>query len=119
MPEFTLRQRVTGNVMRFLLLLLLLTSLSVKADIYSYNNTDGDYIVTQKKPTDPDITYAVLSEEGDFIRMVTGRNQQIPVGHWRPFWMPREPHPLEGDPDLIREREPVVIIEEEPYQPNQ
>ncbi len=69
MPEFTLRQRVTGDVMRFLLLLLLLTSLAVKADIYSYNNTDGDYIVTQKKPTDP---------------------------------------------DLIREREPVVIIEEEP-----
>jgi len=69
MPEFTLRQRVTGDVMRFLLLLLLLTSLAVKADIYSYNNADGDYIVTQKKPTDP---------------------------------------------DLIREREPVVIIEEEP-----
>ena len=99
--------------MRVFYLLLLVLSFSANADIYSYNTADGDYIVSQNKPTDPDITYAVLSEDGEFIRMVSGRNQQIPVGHWRPFWMPKEPHPLDGDPDLIREREPVIIIEEE------
>lgn len=91
---------------------LLITSSTAKADVYTFNNSEGDYVVSQNKPTDPDITYAVLSDDGEFIRLVKGRREQIPVGHWRPSWLPKVPNPLDGKP-LERERVPTVTIEEE------
>jgi len=98
--------------MRFWILVLLTVSAPAHAVIYSYNNADGDYIVSQNKPTDRDISYAVLSDDGEYIRSVSGRKQQLPVGHWRPFWLPKEPHELDGRPDMEHEREPVVTIDE-------
>ncbi len=87
----------------------------VAANLYSYTNADGEYVVAQKPPKDKNIQYAVLSDEGEFIRMVPGRNQNVPITHWRPWFIPRDPEPWEGnpDPDFPREREPVVTVDEE------
>ena len=95
-----------------LLLCLLAGTSNGYAEIYSYTNADGDYVVSQSKPKDRTISYAVLSDEGEFIRMVEGRGKEVPITHWRPFFLPKEPHPMDG-PDLRRdEQEPVVNIDE-------
>lgn len=91
--------------------LLFILSPLCGAEIYSYTNADGDYIVSQNKPKDPDISYAVLSDEGDFIRMVEGRKERLPITHWRPFFLPKEPHPFDAQPEA-RERTPGVRIDE-------
>lgn len=96
-----------------LALLWLLTS-PAQAVIYAYNNQDGDYVVSQTKPEDEHIGYTVLSDEGEFIRMVPGRSQRLPISHWRPFWMPEEPNPLSADPSQQPDPEPVVTVEEAP-----
>ncbi len=85
------------------------------ADLYSYTNDNGEYVISQKPPKNKDIQYAVLTDEGEFIRMVEGRNQQIPITHWRPWFIPREDEPWEGNPNpaIPREREGVVTVDEE------
>ena len=91
---------------------LMCLSALANAEIYSYTNSDGDYIVSQKKPKDREISYAVLTDDGEFIRMVEGR-KQVPITHWRPFFLPKEPHPYDGPQDIeLREREPDVRIDE-------
>ncbi len=84
---------------------------SVQATLYSYTTSDGDYIVSKNKPNDRDIEYAVLTDEGEFVRLVKGQ-QPIPIGHWRPWFIPKEPHPLDGRPEEIVEPTPVVSVEE-------
>ena len=83
------------------------------ATLYSFTNAEGQYVVSQKPPADKSIQYAVLTDEGEFIRMVPGSGQQIPITHWRPWFIPKEPHPWDADPEVMREREPIVTVDEE------
>ena len=92
-------------------LLFLLTS-DAFAEIYAYTNADGDYVVTQTKPEDRNLSYAILTDDGEFVRMVEGKQKRVPISHWRPFFLPKEPHPMDGPEFEIREREPSVDIEE-------
>ena len=89
--------------------------LTALANLYSFTNAEGEYVVSQKPPKDKNTQYAILSDEGEFIRMVPGRQQNVPITHWRPWFIPRDPEPWEGNPnpDVIREREPVVTVDEE------
>jgi len=91
---------------------MLAYAMSGHADIYSYTNEDGDYIVSQTRPESPDISYAVLTDEGEFIRMVEGRGKQVPITHWRPFFLPKEPHPFDGPNVETEEQEPMISIDE-------
>lgn len=94
-------------------LLLCLVAGPAYAALYSFTNAEGQYVVSQEPPKDNNVQYAVLTDEGEFIRMVPGRNQQIPITHWRPWFIPKEPHPWDGDPAATSEREGVVTVEEE------
>ena len=94
--------------------LLFVLAAPANAVVYSFTNADGQYVVSQKPPKNKNIQYAVLSDEGEFIRSVPGRKQQIPISHWRPWYLPKEPHEFDGDPNLIRDREPIVTVDEEP-----
>lgn len=99
--------------MKILFLCLLLIAPPVAfAEIYAYTNAEGDYIVSQTRPTDRNLSYAVLTDDGEFVRMVEGKNKRLPISHWRPFFLPKEPHPLDGPEVEIRDREPTVEIEE-------
>lgn len=91
---------------------LLFLTQSAVAEVYAYTNTDGDYVVSQSRPKDRDISYAILTDEGEFIRMVEGRGKQIPITHWRPFFLPKEPHPMDGVEPEFREQEPIINIDE-------
>ena len=84
----------------------------VVAEVYAYTNLDGDYVVSQTKPADANLSYAILTDDGEFVRMVEGKNKRMPISHWRPFFLPKEPHPLDGPAYEPREREPSVDIEE-------
>jgi hypothetical protein len=95
-----------------LTLCLLAGAVNGYAEVYSYTNADGDYVVSQSKPKDHTISYAVLSDEGEFIRMVEGRGKQVPITHWRPFFLPKEPDPMDGPQLPIEDKEPVVNIDE-------
>ena len=96
----------------FVLIWIIFVSQQAFAEIYAYTNSDGDYIVSQTKPTDRNLSYAVLTDDGEFVRMVEGKNKRVPISHWRPFFMPKEPHPLDGREIEFEEREPNVEIEE-------
>ena len=80
------------------------------ADVYSYMNDEGDYVISKERPKGSG-EYAVLSDQGEFIELVRRPQSNLPVTHWRPWFMPQEPNPL--DP-LAPEgpAEPNVIIEE-------
>lgn len=91
---------------------LLPLALSAEAEIYSYTNAEGDYVVSQKRPDNPEISYAVLTDDGEFIRMVEGRGKQVPITHWRPFFLPKEPHPFDGPEVQPQEQDPVISIDE-------
>ena len=91
---------------------LLAVAAPTAAEVYSYANEDGDYVISKSKPKNPNISYAILSDDGEFIRMVEGRGKQIPITHWRPFFLPKEPHPYDGQPPEQVEQEPVVTIDE-------
>lgn len=85
---------------------------SVAADVYAFVNEDGDYVVSRNKPDASVAEYAVLTDDGEFLRLVHPRELDVPVTHWRPWFLPREPDPYDGDPDAYREREGTVDIEE-------
>ena len=91
---------------------LMVLSGSAAAEIYSYTNEDGDYVVSQTRPENPELSYAVLTDDGEFIRMVEGRGKQVPITHWRPFFLPKEPHPFDGPDPQMQEQEPVISIDE-------
>lgn len=99
--------------MRIIALTLIVLTAPAHAVLYSFTNEAGEYVVSQKRPSDKDTQYAVLSDEGEFIRSVPGRNQRVPVTHWRPWFIPKEPHPWDGEPEIPREQEPVVTVDEE------
>jgi hypothetical protein len=99
--------------MRAIILALIVLSAPAHAVLYSYTNADGEYVVSQTRPVDKNTQYAVLTDEGEFIRLVRGNNQRLPVTHWRPWFIPKEPHPWDGPADSPSEREPVVTVDEE------
>ena len=83
------------------------------ADVYAYVNKDGDYVVTPQRPGG-DTEYAVLTDDGEFLRLVRPRDADVPVTHWRPWFLPREAHPMDPGPEAYTEREGVVGVEEVP-----
>ena len=98
--------------MKTLALTLLLSSMPALGELYSYTNADGDYVVTRTKPTGV-TEYAVISDDGEFVRLVHQSEGRIPISHWRPWFIPKEPHPFDYQPDLeADEPTPVVTIEE-------
>ena len=96
-------------LLTFLLAPVLAPSLAL-ADLYSYVNDDGDYVISKQKPERVG-DYVVLSDEGKFIERVQSPRLDVPITHWRPWYLPQEPDPF-GDPDPERLPEPDVSIEE-------
>ncbi len=93
--------------------LSLLVAGGAYAQVFSYVDPNGDYVVSKTKPTDPNTEYAILSDDGEFVRLVKGRTARIPMSHWRPWFIPKESHPFDGVPqDINSERVPDVKIEE-------
>lgn len=88
-----------------------LSAAPAAARLYSYVNEDGDYVVSQKKPKNAD-EYAVLTDEGEFIRLVKRQSDDVPITHWRPWYLPREPDPINPIEPGMEPRTPEVLIEE-------
>ena len=86
---------------------------AASAVLYSYTNAEGQYVISQSRPTNRETSYAVLSDDGDYIRTVPGRDQQIPISHWRPWYLPKEPDPFDAQPQIPAERTPVITVEEQ------
>ena len=96
-----------------LIVLSLIWSDQVFADIYSYQNKVGEYVVSKDRPKDIE-EYAVLTDEGEFIRLVSTRRNNVPITHWRPWFIPKEPHPYDYQPpESGEEQTPVITIEED------
>lgn len=85
---------------------------TAQADVYAYVDENGDYVVTQKRPGRDVAEYAVLTDEGEFVRLVQSRDPNVPITHWRPWFIPKEPDPYDADPDIYREREGTVEVDE-------
>jgi hypothetical protein len=82
------------------------------AEVYAYVNEAGDYVVTKDNPGRSVAEYAVLSDDGEYLRTVRPRELDVPITHWRPWFLPKEPDPFDADPELYREREGRVGVEE-------
>lgn len=95
-----------------MMLLSVVTASTAQGEVYAYVDDNGDYVVTQRRPGKHIKEYAVLSDDGEFIRLVQPRDPNVPITHWRPWFIPKEPDPFDGDPDIYREREGVVEIQE-------
>ncbi|MCZ6710896.1 MAG: hypothetical protein O7B25_11080 [Gammaproteobacteria bacterium] len=80
------------------------------ADVYSYVNEDGDYVVSKRRPEHA-AEYAVLTDEGEFVTLVRPLELDVPVSHWRPWYLPEPPNPFRG-PAPVEGPTPTVIIEE-------
>lgn len=83
-----------------------------QGEVYAYMNESGDYVVTPARPGKKIREYAVLTDDGEFLRLVHPRDPDVPVTHWRPWFIPKQPDPYDTDEDAYREREGVVGIEE-------
>ncbi len=75
------------------------------ATTYRYVDENGDSVIAQQPPKAP---FTVLDDEGEFLWNVPAN--PIPISHWRPFWVEPKPDPF-NVPE-IRQRRPVVTIEE-------
>ncbi|MEZ5557819.1 MAG: hypothetical protein R3E86_04650 [Pseudomonadales bacterium] len=93
------------------ILLASLTPQTLSARVYAYVNEDGDYVISQKRPKIP-VEYAILTDDGEFIRLVPAPQPPVPVTHWKPWFMPRQPDPLDAKPQIWDDAEPQVEIEE-------
>ena len=82
------------------------------AEVYAYVNEAGDYVVTKDNPGRSVAEYAVLSDDGEYLRTVRPRELDVPITHWRPWFLPKEPDPFDADPDVFRDREGRVGVEE-------
>jgi hypothetical protein len=94
------------------IILLACAAQTAHANVYAYVDENGDYIVTQKRPGKQVTEYAVLTDEGEFVRLVQSRDPNVPITHWRPWFIPKEPDPYDGEPDIYREREGTVEVDE-------
>ncbi len=93
-----------------LILVVSATSPTALGRLYSYENSDGDYVISKKKPKGVD-EYSILSNDGEFIRLVQAREKNVPISHWRPWYLPKDPHPFDAKPEPD-ERTPTVVIDE-------
>lgn len=84
----------------------------VQADVYAYVNDAGDYTISRERPGDEVAEYAILSDEGEFLRLVRPSNLDAPVSHWRPWFIPKDPDPFDGPSPDFEDREGTVEIEE-------
>ena len=84
---------------------------SAAAELYAYANKKGDYVITKNLPKDVN-EYAVLTDQGEFVKLVQENDIRAPISHWRPWFLPKEPHPLDGPQIDLPGQEPVVEIEE-------
>jgi ABC-type glycerol-3-phosphate transport system substrate-binding protein len=89
----------------------LLASASAAADLYAYVNENGDYIISKKRPKAP-VEYSILTDDGEFVRLVPAPQDNVPITHWRPWFLPREPDPLDAPTPNWEERIPQIDIEE-------
>ncbi len=93
-----------------MLFLLPWVTQSAWARLYSYVNSEGDYVITRTKPKNVD-EYSILTNDGEFIRLVTARDRNVPISHWRPWFLPKEPHPFDAKPQP-KDRVPTVVVDE-------
>jgi hypothetical protein len=84
---------------------------AARAELYAYANEEGDYVITKMLPKGVN-EYAVLTDQGEFVKLVQENDIRAPVSHWRPWFLPKEPHPLDGPSIDLPGREPIVEIEE-------
>lgn len=99
--------------MRTLLAAALLVAAPLgQAEVYAYVNDHGDYVVTPKVPGKDVAEYAVLTDDGEFLRLIRPGNTEVPVTHWRPWFLPRQPDPFDADEGIYDEREGTVGVEE-------
>ena len=97
-------------IIRISLLLTLPVAAPAVADVYSYVNEDGDYVVSKRRPEHA-AEYAVLTDQGEFVTLVRPLALDVPVSHWRPWYLPEQPNPFRG-PAPLEGPQPTVIIEE-------
>ena len=97
------------KVNRYTWIVMLAWSGVAQAELYSYVNDDGDYVITRDRPSSGE--YVVLSDEGEFIERVQTPALDVPVSHWRPWYLPSEPNPFTS-PEPEQPPEPSVVIEE-------
>jgi hypothetical protein len=95
-----------------LIALLVCAAPGAHATVYAYVDGNGDYVVTQKRPGKDISEYAVLTDDGEFVRLVRAREPNVPITHWRPWFIPRETDPFDIDPGERGEREGTVEIDE-------
>lgn len=88
-----------------------LTAPPAAAHLYAYVNEDGDYVISQKRPG-KGVEYAILTDDGEFVRLVQPRDPNVPITHWRPWFIPEVADPLDLDLQEFEEREGRVGIEE-------
>ncbi len=98
------------SVLRVSTSLLLAACMPAAADLYSYVNADGDYVISKQPPKNVG-AYVVLSDEGEFIERVEFAPSDVPITHWRPWYLPREPNPMEAPLQDVP-AEGTVVIEE-------
>lgn len=98
-----------GSIIRSALVVAVTFAAPVQADLYSYVNKDGDYVISKLRPTSGE--YVVLSDHGEFVERVQSPALDVPVSHWRPWYLPSEPNPfVDTEPDAPPV--PHVVIEE-------
>ena len=99
-----------STLLRPLLVLALAVATPAAAELYSYANADGDYVISQARPDDGR-DYIVLSDDGEFIQRVQSPALDVPISHWRPWYLPAEPNPLDDqEPDPLPT--PSVVVDE-------
>jgi len=95
------------------LLLSVVAAGPAAAKLYSYENENGDYVISKQRPKNVG-EYAVLTNEGEFIELVHPPALDVPITHWRPWYLPPEPNAFAGpEPaELAEPAEPSITIEE-------
>ncbi len=89
--------------------LLTLAPWGAQAELYSFVNENGDYVISRDRPSSG--AYVVLSDDGEFIERVQSPVLDVPVSHWRPWYLPSEANPFMS-PEPEAPPEPSVVIEE-------
>ena len=95
--------------MRAVAFTLLILATSVSAELFSFTNEQGQYLVSKTKPRNPGVEYAVLRNDGEFVHLVRGTAADG-SDHWRPWYVPKEPRHLYAPPLEIGLRIPVVSV---------
>lgn len=84
--------------------LLLIASLTTPAlaNVYSYLNPEGDYVISQKRPEGV-AEYAVLTDNGELVELVgytetsaprSAIALDVPITHWQPWFLPKQANPF-------------------------